>query len=394
VTGGWPSRAALLTERAERVRELERRRYGWSRDVLPGAAMLLAAFVALGAAVGLEDDPSDGAVTAWWAVAAVVTVALLVIVARRVRASRAIDTELRHWAGLDRTRAARALPPGDIPEPLLTAFDARDRPDLDAVQARQGGQALGRVYDTRALLWPAMRAVVPLVVGLVLLLSGAFSDAGVAAGAPMTVVGAVLLVTAGAAIWTSWTEAFHRQQGANRGYERRLYAARAEGLGRPAPTEPDKVPLAARVVVGLIGLALVALLVVRIAMASTAAVLVAVAILVVAGLLTVPSLLRRRRLHVVPQTSGGPTVLDAPGRPAVAVELEGRRIVVRAVSGDAAPGSIELDEVIAVVDVALGYPFAPPAVGIVTADENVVLAGSGIRELAAVVAAREAADSA
>lgn len=391
MTTEWPTRAALLTERAERVRELEHRRSGWRRDVLPGATMLIATFVALGAAVGLEDDPSTGAVIAWWTVSALATAALLVVLVRRVRESRTIDTELRHWDGVDRTRAARALPTGDVPEPLTTAFDARDRPDLDDVYARQGGEALGRIYDTRALLWPGMRAVVPLIVGLVLVLSGAVSGDGVAAGVPSAVVGLVLLVAAGTAIWASWTEAFRRQQGAKRGYERQLYAARATALGRPSPSEPDAVPLVARLVVGLIGLALVVLLVVRVSMASTAALLVAVAILVVAGLLAVPPVLRRRRLHVVPQTSGGPTVLDAPGRPPVAVELDDDRIVVRDVSGRTTSASIALGDVLAVVDVSLGYPFAPPAVGVVTADENIVLAGAGSRDLPAVAAARDAA---
>lgn len=390
MTAEWPTRAALLTERAARVRDLEHRRSGWRRDVLPGSAMLLAAFVGLGAAVGLEDDPSTGAVTAWWVVAALVIAALLVVLVRRARESRSIDAELRHWEGLDRTREARALPSGDVPEALTTPFDARDRPDLDRVYARQGGEALGRVYDTRALLWPGMRAVVPLVVGLVMVLSGAFSGDGTAAGAPSAVIGVVLMVAAGTVIWRSWVEGFRRQQGANRGYERQLYAARAAALGRPSPGEPDAVPLAARLVVGLIGLALVVLLVVRVSMASTAAVLVAVAILVVAGLLTVPPLLRRRRLHIVPETSGGPTVLDAPGRTDVAVDLDDDHLVLRDLSGDTAPATIALEGVLAVVDVSLGYPFAPPAVGIVTADENVVLAGSGCRELPAVSAAREA----
>lgn len=191
-------------------------------------------------------------------------------------------------------------------------------------------------------------------------------------------------------IWRSWVEGFRRQQDANREYERQLYAARAEAPGRPSPGTPDAVPLAARLVVGLIGLVLVVLLVVRVSMASTAAVLVAVAILVVAGLLTVPPLLRRRRLHVVPQTSGGPTVLDAPGRTDVAVDLDGDRLVVRDLSGDTPPATIALDDVLAVDDISLGYPFAPPAVGIVTADENIVLAGAGSRELPAVSAARQA----
>jgi hypothetical protein len=390
---GFPTRAALLTERAERVTDLEHRRHGWRRDVVPAAMMGVATFVALGSVVALEDDPAHGTVAVWCVVAAVVTVGLLVVLLRRVRASRTIDAELRRWAQLDRTRDARALPAGDVPAGLMTAFDARDRDDLADIASGQGGQDLGRVYDTRALVWPGLRAVVPFVVGVVLVLSGAFSGSGLVAGVPITVVGLVLLVAGGTTIWTSWVEAYRRQQGVNGGYEHTLYAARAAALGRSAPSTPQAVPLAARVVVAVIGVALVVLLVVRVARASTAAVLVAAAVLAVAGLLATVPLVRRRRLHVVPQTSGGPTVLDAPGRPPVTVELDGERLVVRDLSGAMAPAEVPLGAVLAVVDVRLGYPFAPPAVGIVTADENVVVAGSKVRSLPAIAAARDRAAS-
>lgn len=393
VTTAWPTRAELLRSRAERLRELEQHRYGWRRDVRPGAAMLLAGFLSLSATLELEDDPSGASLAIWWTLVAVALGLLLAAVIRRALDSRKLDAELRSWADLDRTRAARALPPGDIPHELLTPFDARDRPDLDAVVWRAGARSTARLYDTRALAWPGLRATVPWCLGLVLLLGGALSDDGLAAGLPVALVGGVTLIAASAAIWASWTEGFRRQQRLNDSFWGQLYAARAAALTGTTPSAPGSVPLAARVAVGVVGLVMVGVLVIRLSMSSMLAILIAFGILAAIAVLIAPPLLRRRVLHVVPETTDGDTVLDPPRR-RIAVDLADGAMIVRPLDDDATPVIVVLADILAVVDLRLGYPFAPPAVGIVTTDENVVFAGSDARRLPAIAAAREAAGSA
>ncbi|MCD9197094.1 hypothetical protein [Aeromicrobium wangtongii] len=384
MTTSWTTRGELLTERAARLSELERERYGWRRDVKPGAAMLVAMALSMYVTLAREDDPSTRTTAIWWGITAVAVAALLLVLWQRVRTSRAMDRERLAWAGADRTRDARGLPPGEIPDELLTIFDARDRPDLEEVSSRVGLTTLGRIRDTR-LLWPAFRAIPAWCFSVVLLAAGLTSD-DAGDGLPLAVVGAIVLVATSTTVWMTWVEAFRRQQDHNgTGYDRQLYAARAEALGGPTAVDPGPVPLAARIAVGVLALAITAALVLRVATASALALLVVLAIFALAALLIAPPLLRRRALHVVPQTTDGGTVLDPPRR-RVAVDLVDDAIVIRAVAGDVAPATIPVSDVLTVVDVRLGYPFAPPAVGIVTEQENIVLAGSGVKDLPALAA--------
>lgn len=365
------TRAELLASRAAALPQLERR--AWS---VVAALEVSGWSVVLVLASGLP-DVVDGA--AGPAVAALVGLVALWRLITRLRAWRSARAEIEAWRRADRSVDARSLPAGDVDPALRTPYDARDDADLDQVLAEAGATATGRVYDLR-LLWFGL-ALVPAVVMWIVCVALAF----VGESGPSRLVAGVAAVLLGVAVgWllAGWQrEAWHRQQALNSsGLEKDVWRARQALLrGEPLPGPGPVAPLAARIVLALVFLAIVGFVGVRVARASGPALLV-VAVLLLA--LVVPAavgLVRRRALHVVPLLHGGDDVLSSPWHP-VTLERDEETLTIR--SDRVGDVVVPSGDVLGVVPVSPGYAFAPETVAVVRrTGEPVVLAGRGAADL-------------
>ena len=381
------SRADLLAEQQDRLGDLERRLTSVRRLLLPGLVQALALGVGLLAVDELRRDP--GAVG--WQVAGALAGALLaaVLVRHGIR-TRALEREVRHWADLDRTAAARALPPGDLRtsgRDLRTVHDARDDADLPAVASDRAMAAGLRVRDLRLVTGPALAAL-PGLLGLALLLGPLLDDDPLAARLVGLAVGGGCLVSALGAWVTMVREALRRQGVLNRaGVEREAYLARARALGTAAPPPDPQLPrwvrlLAAAVVAALLGM-LWGWLIGRAPFVVTVA-----AMPVLAGLFA-PLAVRRARArapHVVPLGAGGTDLLHGAGSGRVRIEpvTAGLRLVP--LDDGVAPVELAADDILAVEPAHLPQPGAPDGAVVVTHGDPVVLGGRGIRDLLAPLA--------
>jgi len=378
------TRAELLAEQQDRVRGLERRLTSVRRLLLPGVVQVLALVIGLLAVDELTRDP--GAVG--WQVAGAVAAALLaaVLVRHGVR-TRALDRELRHWADLDRTAAARALPPGELrtaDRDLRTVHDARDDADLPDVAADRAMTAGLHVRDLRLVPGPVL-ATLPGILGLALLLGPLLGDDPLAARLVGIAIGGGCLVSALGAWVTMIRESLRRQGVLNRaGLEREAYLARGRVLGTAdAPLDPQ-LPRWARPLAAVVVLALLALLVVRVMRSSPLALLISAAVLVL-GLL-VPLLVlavRARATHVVPLGAGGTDLLHGAGSGRVRVETVAGGLRLVPTDADLAPVELAAADVLAVEPANLPQLGAPDGVVVVTHGDPVVLGGRGIRDLVA-----------
>jgi hypothetical protein len=212
-------------------------------------------------------------------------------------------------------------------------------------------------------------------------------------------VAAVFLLLPSVLLWgVTLREGWRRQQELNvSGLERALYLARRQSIAaEPAAEEPQLPGWARPLAGGLLGIGLLAVLgyvMVRVEMATPLALVVVGIVLVAAGLAVVLAMLPGRRLRVVPLLSGaagpGATVLSAPSHP-VRLRLEGRALEIAGTDTGVHAARVPVSDVLTVVPVQLGYPFAPPAVGLVTDDTPIVLAGAGVRDHDAVRALERA----
>ncbi|CAL9543604.1 hypothetical protein [Streptomyces hyderabadensis] len=207
-TLSWYDRAALLTARAaaadvltSRSMALRNMVWAWLAAVVVAGGWFFA-WAGLGWYLGLEDAAdADLLVTVVLVLVALLAAgAALAAFARLVRRGRAAHRLLEAWTALDRLPPARALPPGNIPQPLASTWDL-----MRAGQPWKNTVPLdGRRYlvylSGKSLMWMAA-PVAPLLVGVVLVLvalvgglgqedGGAYSQVAVAgAGTAIAAVG-------------------------------------------------------------------------------------------------------------------------------------------------------------------------------------------------------------
>ncbi|MEU7207336.1 hypothetical protein AB0B06_02935 [Streptomyces sp. NPDC044989] len=184
-TLSWYDRAALLTARGAATdvlapRSMALRNLLWSwLAALAAAAGWYFAWVGLGWYLGLDDpENADLFVASALMIVALLAAAAAAMVFRRVvRRGRATHRLLEAWTALDRRPPARALPPGNIPQPLATTWDL-----MRAGQPWKHTVPLdGRRYlvflSGKALMW-MMAPVAPLMAGIVLVLVALAGDLG------------------------------------------------------------------------------------------------------------------------------------------------------------------------------------------------------------------------
>jgi hypothetical protein len=123
--------------------------------------------------------------------------------------------------------------------------------------------------------------------------------------------------------------------------------------------------------------ALLGVLLWRIAAASTVALVVSGAIVALIALVLVVAVLRQRRTHVVSLLAPGPGLLERPDRQ-VTVRREGDDVVLE---GAGETVRLARHEVVSVEPVRLAFAMAPPAVLVVTTGDPVVVAGRGVDAL-------------
>lgn len=304
----------------------------------------------------------------------------------RRRAAHLAKHRRKHeaWADADSRVDARSLPPGDLERldaRLLTPFDARDRPDLHQVSSRACAEAHLAINGHFPFLRVAVLTPAGLA-GLVLVLVALDPDK---LPDPVTGwVGLALLLGAVVGIAIPMRDTWHRQQRYNRLIvECELYRARAwlrTQASLPAEVGLSRSTLAQATVAALVTLsALVTVRSVRDLSVALQVLTCMAAAIVVSAL----ALWRKRLLHVVPLLTGGASVLAKQVRQ-VDLRVDDDGLQITATRGTADPARIPLSDILGVVTVGLNYPFAPPAVGILTNDTPVVLAGYGVADLPAV----------
>ncbi|WP_121748533.1 hypothetical protein [Streptomyces sp. E2N166] len=203
-TLSWYDRAALLTARAAatdvlapRSMALRNMLWAWLATAVIAGGWLLA-WVGLGWYLDLDDpEGADLFVTALLVVVSLLAVGVAAVAfGRVVRRGRAAHRLLEAWTALDRLPPARALPPGNIPQPLASTWDL-----MRAGQPWKNTVPLdGRRYlvflSGKSLMW-MMAPVAPLLAGTVLVLVALAGDLGQKDGGAYT---QVAVAGAGAAI--------------------------------------------------------------------------------------------------------------------------------------------------------------------------------------------------
>ncbi|WP_166389348.1 hypothetical protein [Nocardioides ochotonae] len=376
------SRAELLAEQQDRLADLERRLTSVRRLLLPGLVQALALAIGILAVDELRRDP--GAVG--WQVAGGVAAALLaVVLVRHGVGTRALEREVRHWADLDRTAAARALPPGELriaERDLRTVHDARDDADLPAVAADRALAAGRHVRDLRLVPGPVLAAA-PAALGLALLLGPLLDDDPWAARLVGIAVGGGCLVSALGAWVTMIRESLRRQGVLNRaGVEREAYLARARALGTAAAPPDPQLPRWARRLAQSVVAALLGLLWGWSLGGATLTVMIA-ATLALAGVVA-PLAVRRaqaRAPHVVPLGAGGTDLLHGAGSGRVRIEPVAAGLRLVPLDDGVAPVLLGADDILAVEPANLPQLGAPDGVVVVTHTDPVVLGGRDIRGL-------------
>jgi hypothetical protein len=365
------TRAELLAARAEQLPALERR--AWS-PVAAGEVSLWAVVLTVAVAA---PDLTEGVATV--ALLAVVGAVALWRLAARLRGWLRARAEVAGWRRADRSARARVLPAGAIPAGLRTPFDARDDADLAEVLGEAGATAAGRVYDLRMVSFGL--ALVPALVMWIIAVAMVFVGETTASRVVAAVVAVVLGVVVGR-LYVGWQrELWHRQQAlGSSGLEKDLWLARQSLLrGEELPAAAPAAPLAARLVLGAIALAILAFLVMRVLQASGPVLLVVLGVLVALAVPAAVGLVRRRALHVVPLLHDGDDVLSTPWHP-VTVDRDETGLTVR--SDRAGDLAVPASDVLGVVPVSPGYALAPATVAVVRREgEPVVLAGRGATDL-------------
>lgn len=202
----WYDRAALLTARsaatdvlAPRSMALRNLLWSWLATAVVGGGWCFA-WVGLGWYLDLDDPQgADLLVTVVLVVVSLLVAGVAAAAFRRVvRRGRAAHRLLEAWTALDRLPPARALPPGNIPQPLASTWDL-----MRAGQPWKNTVPLdGRRYlaflSGKSLMW-MMAPVAPLLAGGILVLVALTGDLGQENGgtcAQVAVAGAGIAIAA------------------------------------------------------------------------------------------------------------------------------------------------------------------------------------------------------
>ncbi|MER6322630.1 hypothetical protein [Streptomyces coelicoflavus] len=181
----WYDRAALLTARsaatdvlAPRSMALRNLLWSWLATAVVAGGWCFA-WVGLGWYLDLDDpEGADLLVTVVLVVVSLLVAGVAAAAFRRVvRRGRAAHRLLEAWTALDRLPPARALPPGNIPQPLASTWDL-----MRAGQPWKNTVPLdGRRYlaflSGKSLMW-MMAPVAPLLAGGILVLVALTGDLG------------------------------------------------------------------------------------------------------------------------------------------------------------------------------------------------------------------------
>ena len=316
----YDSRGALLRDQAAALAALYRADRSAGSWLVPavavavvGLGLFLAGF-AFGEAASSVTDRTGNVVLG----IAALLVALpwpLRVLTRQWRLGHTRERAFEAWADVDMNLDARALPTGHIAADSRTAWDARDDDDFEEVAALRLAAAQAAI-TSGGLVVRAVLSGVLLLVGLALVLVAVTStdEPWVVTGAGL---GGLIMLVAGAA---GAYAAIRRGLAAQRRLhvladETALLRAQRQLAGvRPSQPSEQGSPLAARVTVSLLGLAIAALLVVRIVAAEPFVIVLVIVVLLclagaaAAGILRVRR--RDRRLADVATTQG---VLGAVG---------------------------------------------------------------------------------
>jgi hypothetical protein len=368
----WSTRGELLRAQRQELAAVEARLLSLGRAAVATVAVVV---TVIAVPVGLVVRDELGAPTAGAVVAlALVGLATAVLLRHQGQASR-LFRELGAWSEVDREPQWRQLPVGYVATELLSVHDARDDARLPEVVLLRLRRAQERVFAGRVFVLGALAglhlAVAAVAWGGVLLADGEpqMVVAGVAAAAVATV-----------SVVVGWSRLLQlmlrRQRELNRAaLEKQVYERRFSVLhGGEVPAPPEQVPLAARVVAPVVGLALVLVLGWRVSTSSGVAVLVAGGLVVAIAAGALAAVLRQRRPHVVSLLAPGGGLLERPDKP-VAVSREGGDVVL---AGAGETLRIPGHDVVGIEPVRLAFAMAPPAVLVVTPGDPVVVAGRGV----------------
>ena len=373
--------------------ELQRREIEHQRDRYVGVVrrlpLLMAGSISLFMVFGASQDIFPSGVGLAGVVLLAAGIAVRGVVT--IRAKR----QLKAWAEIDRTAAARALPPGDIPEELLTVWDVRDREEsvIQEIAARQWHRIAAQGREIRLILPP----VIPMMLGLfgAIALGDSLSAPDRSLALQIAVMGAQAL-TVGMALCAAWrtvAEPYRVQQA----YAQVLFEGEALAAvrsaaawveaGRP-PREgetPGFIDLTPhRTVRWIGGIVLAAVLAWRIVVAPTSALTIAVLLLLVFGVAPLVLAVRRAARVQVALVGAGGDVLgdDSEDRRATWEYVsQGDQRAIRLVPGNGAdPVVREGDDLIEIRKLGAANRTFADAVALVGVRDVVVLTGSRLPE--------------
>ncbi|MFG2678214.1 hypothetical protein [Streptomyces sp. NPDC048392] len=191
----WHDRAALLTARSAATDVLSRRSmalrnmlWAWLATMVIAGGWLFA-WLGLGRYFDLDDpEGADLLVTAVLVVVPLLAAGVATAgFGRVVRRGRVAHRLLEGWTALDRLPPARALPPGDVPQPLASTWDLMraGRPWKNTVPL--DGRRYLVFLSGKSLTWMTA-SVAPLLAGTVLVLVALLGDLGQKDGGAYTQV--------------------------------------------------------------------------------------------------------------------------------------------------------------------------------------------------------------
>lgn len=377
------TRAELLANQHAVLRAIDRRAWGVRRMGTAALRMLAAMF-----ALFLVLQATGGGTAQ--ELVAVVVVVLVVAGAllwwsvpglwRTLRVARLDAAAAQAWRDVVRGADARALPPGD-PDASgtpSTAWDRRDSDDLDEVATRrvlEAGAAIRELAPRGHLL-----LTVPLTLGLVGSIAAVFPEQSLGVRLGGLAAAVTCLLPATVLTGLTWRESYRRQREANAQWRegevlRARRAVLADRLPEPAPPAPG--PGGRRVYV-VVFVGLLALLLVQVRTASTAALVTIAGLLAVAVPLVWIGLECRRWTRVQAFDTGPADRLGVGRARRVEVERSAAGDVhLRPHDADVPAVTLPAATIRGVVPVELPGAFAPPGVVVVT-DEGVGGAPHGL----------------
>ncbi|MCD9199850.1 hypothetical protein [Aeromicrobium wangtongii] len=334
----------------------------------------------------LGDNASRRLFLATWGVLALGQV---VSAWRYVATSRRLVRVVEAAISARREPAGRLLDDSDVVPEIATVHDLRDRADFDELVNGLTGRYTGRLYDLRVLK-PTFILMVPGLLGLTFFLAP-LVGADLGEWAALVSISGLLLLAPW--LWASFADMsavlLSRQGEANRvGVEAQLYGLRRQHAAGAAHIAPRRFSVIATPVGAVLAASWVALLVIRIRTASPLALVIAAAIvLVITAAVTIRVLRRRSHTRIFPLEGDGDSVLQSPAR-AVTLRLTDDGLEIDDIAGAAHSRTIPVTDILAIEPVSGTAAFAGTALGIVTTDVPVVLAGKDVEDEPAIVQLR------